>query len=50
MTWTVADDENQVVHVRAILNLAHDRHELTKLIAALQKRYDESSPQKETEQ
>ena len=40
MTWTVADDENNTIHVRAIID-SDQQNELRDLIASLKKRLKE---------
>jgi cytochrome c-type biogenesis protein CcmH/NrfG len=36
--WTVVDEENDIIHVRAIIHADAQQDELRKLIAALEKR------------
>lgn len=43
MTWTVADDDNKI-HVRAIIDRETEQEELRNLIAALEKRVDKKEP------
>lgn len=43
MSWTIADDDN-VIHIRAVLNLETDKDEIRQLIAALEKRLTRESP------
>ena len=44
MTWTIADDENDVIHIRAILSLRTDADEVRKLINALERRIRKELP------
>lgn len=43
MTWTVSEDDNNHIHVRAIL-APDDQKELRELIAALEKRLTKETP------
>jgi hypothetical protein len=38
LTWTITPDDNDTIHVRAIINVSTQQHELRSLIASLEKR------------
>jgi hypothetical protein len=46
--WTIVDDDNDVIHVRASLSLLRDLEELRKLIAALEKRLTKETTDERT--
>lgn len=42
--WTLVDDDNDIIHVRAILNTATQADEIRNLITALEKRLPKDKP------
>jgi len=46
--WTLVDDDNDTIQVRASLSLLRDLEELRKLIAALEKRLTKEIPHERT--